>query len=176
MPHPPPPPTGPLARLLARLKLRRCTSVGALPWVKGRVWIHGPGTIRLGSRVHIDARTAPVELHVGPGAELVIGDDVRLEGGVSIEAERSVTIGDRCLLEAYAKLIDNHFHPVDGDRARRPESTPIVLEADVVVRRRAIVLPGARVRSGQVVRPATVVRGLPPAARRHDAAARGGAA
>ncbi len=133
--------------------------------VAGAVWVHGGGRVRIGDRVRLDGRTAPIELHAGPGAEIVIGDDVVVEGGASIEAQRSVMIGDRCRIGAYAKIMDNHFHPLRGDRHLKPPSDPVVVDAGAELGRRVIVLPGARVRGGASVPPATVVRAPPRSAR-----------
>jgi acetyltransferase-like isoleucine patch superfamily enzyme len=116
--------------------------------------------VYVGDRVRFCAAAAPIELHAFPGAEIRIGNDVRIEGGASIEAHRSVTIGDGAVIGAFCKIIDNHLHLVRGDRRRRPRSSPVVLEANVILGRRAIVLPGARLRSGTVVPAGALVRRL----------------
>ena len=64
------------ATFISRLKLRRCTELGSSPSAVGRIWIHGGGTLRIGNRVRLDASSAPIELYVGPGAEMILGDDV----------------------------------------------------------------------------------------------------
>ncbi len=148
--------------LRTQVALRGCAEVGQAPWVAGRVWIHGGGRVCLGNRVRLDGRSAPIELHALPGAELRLGDDVRLEGGASVEAHARVTIGAGCALGGYCKVIDNHFHPLTGDRHARPTAAPVELEPGVVVGWRAIILPGARVRQGSVVAPGVVVRGRAP--------------
>src|SRR5271170_7448095 len=91
------------ATFFSRLKLRHCAEIGASPSVVGRIWIYGPGAVRIGDRVRLDASSAPIELHVGPGAEIVLGDDVEIQGGVSIEALQSVQIGDGCRIAARCK-------------------------------------------------------------------------
>jgi acetyltransferase-like isoleucine patch superfamily enzyme len=144
--------------LRTRLALRQCAEVGLAPVVLGTLWIHGGGTVRLGDRVRFNASSAPIELHTFDGAELCIGDDVCIEGGVSIEAHHSVTIGDGSVLEGYCMITDNHFHAAQGDRHRRPPSTPVVIEAGAIIGRRAIVFPGACVARGAVVRSGTLVR------------------
>jgi acetyltransferase-like isoleucine patch superfamily enzyme len=149
------------ATVWSRLQLLGCAEVGRSPSVVGRIWIHGPGRVLVGDRVVFDASSAPIELHAGPGAEIVIGDDVQVAGGTSIEAQSSVTIGERCRIQAYSKILDNHFHPLRGDRSVRPASTPVIIESDVTLGRRAIVLPGARVRRGTNVLAVSVVRGPP---------------
>jgi UDP-3-O-[3-hydroxymyristoyl] glucosamine N-acyltransferase len=85
---------------MSRLKLRRCAELGSSPSVVGRIWIHGKGTLRIGNRVRLDASSEPIELYVGPGAEMVIGDDVEIQGATSLEALQSVQIGDRCRIGA----------------------------------------------------------------------------
>jgi maltose O-acetyltransferase len=149
------------ASLWSRLRLLGCAEVGRSPSVAGRIWIHGSGRIRVGDRVRFDAAAAPIELHTGPGAEIVIGHEVQVAGGTSIEAEESVTIGDGCRIDAFSKILDNHFHPLRGNRHVRPASSPVIIEAGATIGRRAIVLPGARVRRGAAVQPGTVFRGLP---------------
>jgi acetyltransferase-like isoleucine patch superfamily enzyme len=144
--------------LESRFVLRRCADVGLAPWVEGRVWIHDGGSVYVGDRVRFCAAAAPIELHAFPGAEIHIGNDVRIEGGASIEAHRSVVIGDEVVIGAFCKIIDNHLHRVRGDRHQRPESAPVVIEAKVTLGRRAIVLPGAHLRSGAVVAPGALVR------------------
>jgi acetyltransferase-like isoleucine patch superfamily enzyme len=144
--------------LKSRFVLRQCVEVGLAPNVRGRVWIHDGGSVRIGDRVTFDASTVPIELHAFPGAEIVIGHDVHIEGGTSIEAHRSVTIGDGVVLGGYCKVIDNHFHAIRGDRHRRPESVPVVIEAGARIGRRAIVFPGAVVAAGSSIDAATTVR------------------
>jgi acetyltransferase-like isoleucine patch superfamily enzyme len=146
-------------RLLTRIRLRRCARVGPGTVALGCVWVRGAGIIAIGGRAVIDGGCAPVELHAGPGAVIRIGDDVRIGPGTSIEAMASVTIGDRCEIEPYCKILDNDFHGVHGDRTRTPPSRPVTVGDDAILRRRVIVLPGAAVRGGTVVPPATVVRG-----------------
>ena len=156
------PPSRSLATTIwSRLQLLGCAEVGRSPSVGGRLWIHGPGRVCVGDRVHFDASSAPIELHAGQGAEIVIGDDVQIAGGTSIEAQSSVTIGEHCRIQAYSKILDNHFHPLRGDRRARPTSAPVIIEAGVTLGQRAIVLPGARVRRGTHVLPGSVVRGPP---------------
>ena len=170
-----------LEELAARLKLWRCASVGRSPRVVGRLWIHGAGVVRLGDRVVLDGSRGPIELHAKRGATIEIGDDVRIGGGTSIEAVRSVAIGRGSVLGAFCKVLDNNFHPVTGDRNRLPESTPVSLGDHVVVGERSIVLPGAELGAGARLAPAVVigrrvpegavVAGSPPrTVRREDAA------
>jgi acetyltransferase-like isoleucine patch superfamily enzyme len=145
-----------LGDLQARWKLRRCAAVGRGVEARGAIWIHGPGRIRIGDRVRLDGRSAPIELHAGPGAEIVIEADARVEGGASIEAERKVLIGARARVGRLCKILDNHFHRVNA-RAERPASQPVVVEADADLGVRSILLPGAHVGRAAVVRAGAVL-------------------
>lgn len=152
-----------LGALLSRLKLRRCRSVGEAPTVLGRVWIHGPGEVRLGHRVVLDGRAAPIELHAMQGGTIVLGDDVAIEGGASLEALQSITVGAGTKLGAFCKVLDNQHHPLRGNRHERPPSVPLAIEEGVTVGSRAILLPGTHVQKGATVAPGTVVsRRIPP--------------
>ncbi|HMJ53479.1 MAG TPA: acyltransferase [Polyangiaceae bacterium] len=131
--------------------------------VRGRLWIHGPGRLEIGDRVVFDAATAPIELHVGPGAVISIGDDVYIGGGTSIEAQEAITIGVRCIIGRFSKIIDNHFHSVAGNRSERPRSVAVVIEDDVKLGPRSILLPGAHVGRGtRVVSGSVITRRVPP--------------
>jgi maltose O-acetyltransferase len=148
--------------LWSRLHIwRHARLSGGPPEVTGRVWVRGGGTVRIGDRVHLDASMAPIELHAGPGAQIVLGDGAYVGGGSSIEAQESVTIGASARLEPFCKVIDNHFHPLRGDRHAQPASLPVVIGPGASLGRRAIVLPGARVREGARIAPGAVVRGPP---------------
>lgn len=144
--------------MLSQYKLRACTSVGCSPRVRGRLWIHGDGEIRIGDRVFFDGELAPIELYPWAGASIIIGDDSYIGGGTSFEATSSITLGARTHLGGFCRLMDNHFHPVVGDRHVRPAPRPVVIEDDVVMEARTIVLAGARVERGARIDAGTVVK------------------
>jgi acetyltransferase-like isoleucine patch superfamily enzyme len=147
-----------LDRLLTPWKLRRCAQAGGGALVLGRVWIRGKGKVRIGEGVVLDGRYVPIELHaLEPASEIVLGDGVRVDGGVSIEAVVSVRIGARTRLGAFSKVIDNHFHPLLGNRHARPPSVPVVVGADAEIGPRAVLLAGVQVGDGATVGPASVI-------------------
>lgn len=137
-----------LATLRGRRLGRRCERAGRDVRVIGRVWSYGGGRLRLGERVLLDATRGPIELHVAPGALLELGDDVTLEGGVSIEAVESVVVEAGTWIGAWSKILDNHFHPLGGDRGSRPRSAPVRIGAGVRIGERCVVLPGANLDAG----------------------------
>lgn len=152
----------PLRDLASQWKLRRSAQIGRGAEALGRIWIHGDGAVRIGARVRLDGRWAPIEIHAAEGAEVVIEDDARIDGGVSIEARRSVRVGMRARMGRFCKVIDNHFHRL-ASFDDRPASQAIVIEEDVDLGARSILLPGAYVGAGTVVGPGTVItRRFPP--------------
>jgi len=127
------------------------------------VWVHGGGSIWLGSNIVFDTSIAPIELHVEPTAEIVLGDGVYIAGGTSIEAQRSICIGARTRIGAFSKLLDGHYHVLEGNRHERPPASTVVVEEDVDVGPRCVLLPHAHVGCGSSVLAGTVVsRRFPP--------------
>ncbi len=152
-----------LGAISVRRKLHGCASVGEGTRAHGTVWVHGGGSVRLGARVHLDGTRAPIELHAGPGAELVLDDDVHVAGGTSIEAQHAVHIGARTRVGPFCKVLDTHYHRLEGDRTERPPPGLVVVEEDVELGPRTVLLPRAHVGRGSTVRAGTVVtRRFPP--------------
>jgi acetyltransferase-like isoleucine patch superfamily enzyme len=150
-------------QLMAKLRLRRCTAVGEGVRVFGRVDVVDRGVRRLGNRVTLDASVCPIELKAEPAGEIILGDDVYVEGGVSIWAYARIAIGSRVRLGAYCQLVDNHFHMPGEDRFMFPKSKPVTVEDDVIIGAHAILLPGAHIGEGSIVHPRTVItRRMPP--------------
>jgi acetyltransferase-like isoleucine patch superfamily enzyme len=87
----------------------------------------------------------------------VIGPDSCLNEGVSIEACELVRLGSRVHLGPWSKILDNHFHSLQGDHRGLPPSQPVIIEDDVHIGARAIVLPGAYIQKGAIVREGAVV-------------------
>lgn len=162
--------------LWAKFSLRRCTSVGRLPRLTGRVVINNGGTIRIGERLNIRASHLPVELGSSDDGVLDIGDKVFINGGVSIVAMSRVTIGRNCAIGNYTLIMDSDFHSV-GDHTHYPGAKPIVIEDDVWLAARVTVLKGVTIGRGAVVAagavvtrdvaPYTLVGGVPARLIRH---------
>ena len=148
--------------LCGRLYLRRCTRVGAWPRVYGRPRIVNGGTIEVGERFIMFNHTVRSELVTHPGGCIRIGDRVFLNYGVSISAHQRVEIGDACQVGSYVCMMDNDYHQVE-DRSQPGESAPIVLENNVWLGVRAIVLRGVTIGKNAVVGAGSVVtRDIPP--------------
>lgn len=96
-----------------------------------------------------------------PGAQITIGDESGLSG-TTICAAKSVSIGKRCLIGADVLITDTDFHPIamEGRRykgASAAASSPIVIEDDVFIGARSIILKGVRIGNGTVIGAGSVV-------------------
>jgi acetyltransferase-like isoleucine patch superfamily enzyme len=126
--------------------------------VEGRVWLPGPGRVRIGNGVRLVATRSAIELRAHEGGEIVIEDGVVIEDGTSIEATSSVRIGARTHIGAFCKIMDNHFHsPIGDHRLERPRPVPVLVGPDVILGPRAVLLPGAEVGAGALLGPASVL-------------------
>ncbi len=148
----------------ARYSLRRCNYVGALTRLVGKIKVDNLGTIRLGEKVKIWGTLIPIELVALPNAELIIGDNVSINFGVSICAQKSITIGNNCGIGNYSLIMDTDFHEIGNHMStKRPTAEPIVIGDDVWLAARVIVMKGVTIGQGAVVSAGSVVAtNVPP--------------
>lgn len=155
-------PIGRFDQLRSRLKLWRARKVGTQVRVVGCIWVRGSGRLEIGDRVLLDASQCPMELHVMKGGALMIGNDVEIAGGTSIEVTARVTVGHGARIGPFCRIMDNHWHPLRGDRREMPESSPVVIGNGVKLGRKVILLPGVSIGDGtQVLDGSVVSRSLP---------------
>lgn len=153
-----------LSALAASVRLRAVIRSNA--WVEGPLWIRGNGNLSMGAHVRLEGGELGIELQVEPSAELHLGSNVVVGAGTSIEAHQYIAIGNGTRIGRCCKLLDNHLHPLRGERNTRPSSVPITIEDDVVIEDFAIVLPGAHIGRGAFIgRGAIVSRRVPPGAK-----------
>lgn len=169
-----------LQRNYRRAFARHCQGVGCDLLVKGPFRVRNAGQIHIGDACILDSsKERPICMDVGNGANLKIGDGVYLNEGVHITCNITVTIGNRCLIASDVVILDDDGHPVDWRERHNhwPENpedrlgAPIVIEDNVWIGTRAIILKGVHIGSGAVigagavvthdVPPATVVAGVP---------------
>ena len=152
-----------LKRALAPLALRGCTKVGPGARVRGFPVVDNQGgEIRIGRNFCVFSYLAKVELYAGPGGRLEIGDDTFVNNGTSLSASTLVRIGSRVNIAPHCTLIDNDFHGT-VDRDGPPKMAPIVIEDDVWLGTRVIVLKGVTIGKGAVIASGSVVtKDVPP--------------
>lgn len=153
-----------LPALWAYWYLRQATDLGKTPRVWGRPSVQNRGTLIIGDRIQLVSTVATLELDIQPGGILEIQDGVYINYGCSIAVRKHVHIGANCLIGTYVMISDNQFHRLEPERRLElPESAPVILEDNVWLGGRVIVLPGVTVGAGSVIGAGSVVtRSIPP--------------
>lgn len=148
----------------AKWHLRHATRVGARVRVFGHPSVQNEGTLIIGDRVRLISTIATLEISVGPDGTLEIGDQAFINYGSSIGATKLVRIGPRCNIGSHVMMIDNDFHRLEPERRLElPPSAPIVLEENVWLGSRVIVLRGVTIGAHSVVGAGSIVVGDVPA-------------
>jgi acetyltransferase-like isoleucine patch superfamily enzyme len=132
----------------------------------------GHGRITIGRRFKAISRIAnnsvgvfqPVILKCFAGATLRIGDDVGISGS-TVSATVRIEIGSRVLIGSGCLITDSDAHPVhpDGRVTGKGRVAPVMIEDDVFLGARCIVLKGVSIGQGSVIGAGSVVsRSIPP--------------
>lgn len=122
------------------------------------------GRVRLVSAPRLATLGAshPTTIRVAAEGAVRLGEDIGITAG-SICASVSITIGDRCIFGADVIVTDSDFHPIapEGRRyAPRPaalSTDSVVIEDDVFIGARSIVLKGVTIGRGSVIGAGSVV-------------------
>jgi maltose O-acetyltransferase len=148
----------------ARWYLRHADAVGSRVRLQGRPRVINQGRMTIGQRVRLDSTAATLELVTEPDGVLDVEDHVFLNFGCNIAATKLIRIGAYSLLGPYCMLMDNAYHFVEPERRlERPESRPIILERNVWLGARTIVLPGITIGEHSCVGAGSVVtKDVPP--------------
>lgn len=150
----------------ARWYFRCANSLGEKVRVWGKLVVRnygGEGGMKIGNRVQIVSTIAKTELVAANGL-LEIGDGTFINYGCSIAANKLVRIGKNCNIGTYVIMMDNDFHRLEPERRYEfPESEPIILENNVWLGARVIVLKGVTIGEGSVIGAGSVVtKDIPP--------------
>ncbi len=149
--------------LQARWYLRHATYLGKKVRVFGKPIVENRGTLWIGDRVRIRSTVVKTELIVD-GGKLEICEGAYINYGCSIAARHLVRIGPNARIGTYVMIIDNNYHRLEPERRdETPESAPVILEENVWLGGRVIVLPGVTIGAGSAVGAGSVVtRDIPP--------------
>jgi maltose O-acetyltransferase len=144
----------------------------------GRLWLHvpllcdGTGSVSLAANISVGFGKAPmlgdgtVRLQArGLNAHIEVGDGTSFSNNVQVVAEQSVTIGARCLIGDAVLILDSDFHDLSaaGRHSRPAETAPVVLEDNVFIGSRVIILKGVTIGKDSVIGAGSVVvRSIPP--------------
>ncbi len=103
-----------------------------------------------------------VRLEVYSGATLTIGNGTYLNRNTVVIAVGNVTIGTNCRIAWDVVIMDSDLHPVD-ENEQPTVSEPVVIEDNVWIGCRSIVLKGVTIGEGAIVAAGSVVtKSIPP--------------
>lgn len=152
-----------------RIYLRKCNKLGKVVLTWGKPVIINRGMIRMGNLVRIISKINRVLIDIDRGGILQIGDNCRINGA-NISVTTRVIIGNNCRIAPHTIIMDGDHHDV-SDRMKEGKTNEIIIEDDVWLATRTMVLKGVTIGKGAVVasgavvtknvRPYTVVAGVP---------------
>lgn len=147
--------------LVSRFYLRRSNQLNGIVLTRGRPSIENKGYLEVGRLVRICSAITRSRIAVKKGGRLVIGDNCRINGAI-IAATDKVLIGNNCRLAPFSHIMDGDFHDLNN-RQEPGRSAPIIIEDDVWLGARSIVLKGVTIGRGAVVAAGAVAtRDVPP--------------
>jgi len=141
--------------------LRKCNECGNIAFTMGKPRIYNRGSIKVGTLVRFVSNVYPVLIDVDKGGELIIGDNCRING-VNISVQLKVVIGNNCRIGPHTIIMDSDHHDL-ANRLDHGKINPIIIEDDVWVATRAMILKGVTIGKGAVVASGAVVTKNVPA-------------
>lgn len=144
-----------------KAKFSRAESFGGHVDINGRVRFKLQGRAVFGRGFIADGAISPVSVMVREDASLVVGDDVYMNYGATIEACHEVRIGDHVLMAPLVSIIDDNRHETEPGAVLY--KGPIVIGNNVWLARNVAVIPGASIGDGCVIAANSVVcTDIPP--------------
>jgi acetyltransferase-like isoleucine patch superfamily enzyme len=133
-------------------------------------WMHGRGELIVGDNVTLDGKcTFAFAARYSERPTLIIGDHTGIGHHSAITVGDRITIGRHCRIATEVQIFDVPGHPLDpalrleGRPAAREDVRPIVIEDNVWIGTRAIIMPGVSIGCGSVVAAGSVVMtSVPP--------------
>lgn len=148
--------------LMSRFYLSRCDRVGHQARTRRKPVIDNTGYIEIGNNFNIISRNIRSVLRTGSGGYISIGDDVFMNFGSTVAARDSVIIGSRVAIGNYSLITDSDYFDHE-DMHREAPAVKIIIEDEVWLAARVIVLKGAFIGKGSVIAAGSVVTGyIPP--------------
>jgi acetyltransferase-like isoleucine patch superfamily enzyme len=177
-----------MIRFLSRMTrsfLKRCRRIafwfncyGGRVRSEGRLSLEAPllcdgrGVVLLGPNISVGCGLAPL-LAAGTvrlqarerGSRIVVGAGTSFSNNVQVIAENHVTIGRNCLIGDAVLILDSDFHALsaEGRHSLPAIAGPVVLEDNVFIGSRSIILKGVTIGKDSVIGAGSVVvRSIPP--------------
>jgi acetyltransferase-like isoleucine patch superfamily enzyme len=144
-----------------RAKFSGAESFGGHADMRGRVRFKLQGRAVFGRGFIAEGDISTVSVVVRENATLIIGDDVYMNYGVTIEACHEIRVGNHVLMAPLVSIIDDNRHETEPGAVLY--KGPIVIGNNVWLARNVAVIPGASIGDGCVIAANSVVcTDIPP--------------
>jgi acetyltransferase-like isoleucine patch superfamily enzyme len=141
--------------ILTKYRLRKCQKIGKIVFTNKKPQIINKGKITIGNITRILSDVNRVRIGVRKGGELIIGNNCRINGP-RISVSSKVVIGNGCGIAPEVLIMDGDHH-IAGARALEGKIGAIIIEDDVWIASRAIIMKGVTIGKGAVVAAGSVV-------------------
>jgi acetyltransferase-like isoleucine patch superfamily enzyme len=127
------------------------------------------GVLKIGENVTLNSKNtayhvsmySPVKIFSRTkGSKISIGRNTRIHGSC-IHAQKSIEIGENCLVAANCQIFDSSGHDMNSKNmlAISIQSKPIFIGNNVWIGANSLIMPGSIIKDGCVVSAGSVVRG-----------------
>lgn len=127
----------------------------------GQIFQGKGAEIHIGNNVLLERK---VRISLGDNARVYIGDNSYLGDYCNILAVEEVRIGKNCAISWHVLFMDTSSHPI-GFKGEIPKTkiSPVIVEDNVWIGCRAVILKGVRIGEGAIVaNNAVVTKDVPP--------------
>lgn len=138
-----------------------CKFGKAAPRLRGKVFVNKIGAIEVGKNLSIVGHPWAVQITSTNGANLIIGDNVYVNAGVGIAANKEIVIGDNVKIGPRTSIFDSNYHRMDStDKGELSKS--ITIGNNVWIGADCTILPGVTIGDNSVIAAkSTVNRNVP---------------
>jgi acetyltransferase-like isoleucine patch superfamily enzyme len=133
-------------------------------------WIQGRGELIIGDNVRIDGKCSiSFAARFSDNPTLIVGDNTGIGHSCSFTIGKKIVIGRHCRIAGGVAILDSPGHAADptarmaGSPPTDEEVRPVVIEDNVWIGERSIILPGVTIGQGSIVASGAVVMAdVPP--------------
>jgi acetyltransferase-like isoleucine patch superfamily enzyme len=137
----------------ARYK-HKFSNVGNGLEIIGKPVIHGEGTISVGKNLSLRSLVHPIEIFAAKNASIRIGNNVDINQGVTISAQKQIDIGNYTMIGDQSSIYDTDWHGIDGNL---PKVDPVVIGHHVWICAKVIVLKGVTIGDYSIIGAGSVI-------------------